>query len=444
MAHQVESLKHDLRTPIVFDVSDPGTGKTFTRIRAFSNRRRKGAGPALIVAPKTLLESAWAEDFQKFEPGIVTSVARAENRDAAFAADADAYITNHDAVKWLAKQPKSFFARFSELIVDESTAFKHHTSQRSKALAQIAPHFEHRSCLTGTPNGRSITDVWHQAFLLDRGRRLGPSFYGFRNSTCTPVQRGRNKDAIEWIDRDGAEEAVFDLLSDITIRHRFEACVDIPANHRYTRHYHLSRKHLKTYQELEATHLLRLKGKELTAINAAAVATKLLQLASGAVYTDDTDFTLVDTGRYEAVLDLVEERAHSLVMFQWKHQRNALIDEATRRGLTFCVIDGDTTDAERKNYVQAYQMGAYRVMFAHPRSAGHGLTLTRGSTTIWASPTYDLELFEQGSRRQYRIGQTQKTETITLVATGTIDEKVVQILEGKNKRMQHLLDLFAS
>ena len=92
----------------------------------------------------------------------------------------------------------------------------------------------------------------------------------------------------------------------------------------------------------------------------------------------------------------------------------------------------------------AYQAGAYQTIFAHPRSAAHGLTLTRGTTTIWTSPTYDLELFEQGSKRQHRMGQTQKTETITIIAPGTIDERAYEILQKKNARMKNLLDLFAT
>ena len=153
---------------------------------------------------------------------------------------------------------------------------------------------------------------------------------------------------------------------------------------------------------------------------------------------------LVDDGRYKMVLDLVEERKHSLVFFHWKHQRDALVAEADKRGLNFCVLDGTVDEHERDRFVTNYQAGVYQVMFAHPKSAAHGLTLTRGTTTIWSSPTYDLELFEQGSKRQHRMGQTQKTETITLIAPGTIEERVYEILQGKNARMKHLLDLFAT
>ena len=445
-AHQTKSLKHDLTTEVVFDTSDPGTGKTFVAIKAFERRRKKRGGRALILAPKSLLRSTWAADFKKFAPTLKVAVATADVRASTFEQDADAYVTNIDAVKWLAKQPKAFFKRFDTLIIDESSAYKHATSLRSKAAAKISGHFRYRRAMTGTPNGRSITDVWHQAFLLDGGERLGKSFYGFRNSVCTPTQVGNSAQAVRWEDKDGAEEAVFGLLSDIVIRHKFEDCVDIPANHRYELVYDLTPNQRKAYDQMEQTQMLMLKGKEpaVIAVNAAVVANKLLQVASGAVYGVDGEAVLVDDGRYKMVLDLVEERKHSLVFFHWKHQRDALVAEADKRGINFCVLDGTVDEHERDRFVTGYQAGVYRVMFAHPKSAAHGLTLTRGTTTIWSSPTYDLELFEQGSKRQHRMGQTQKTETITLIAPGTIDERVYEILQGKNARMKHLLDLFAT
>lgn len=443
-AHQLQSLKHNDRTPIVFDCSDPGTGKTLVRILAFAKRRAAGGGCLLIFAPRSLLRTVWANDFAKFAPHLKISIADASNRDEAFAADADVFITNIDAAIRVAERKPAFFRKFSELVVDESTSLKHHTSRRSKAMAKISKYFEYRCCMTGTPNGNSITDVWHQAFVLDGGERLGKSFYAFRDSVCTPKQVGANANAMKWTDKEGAEEAVFGLLSDIVIRHKFEDCVDVPENHTYSIEYELSPKQLKAYTELETTQMLTMQKQDILAINAAAVATKLLQVASGSVYGGEGKHMTVDTTRYELVLDLVDQRQHSFVLFLWKHQRDALTAEAQRRGISYAVLDGDTSDAERMQIVDAYQTGAYRVIFGHPKTVAHGVTLTKGTATIWASPTYDLELFAQGSKRQHRIGQKQKTETIIVIAKGTIEEKVWEILEGKNKRMRNLLDLFGA
>ena len=400
----------------------------------------------LVLAPRSLLRSVWVNDIKKFAPHLRVSVATAEKRAEAFAVDCDVYVTNVDAAKWLASQPASFFERFTELVVDESTAFKHHTSQRSKALAKISRYFKNRCLMTGTPNSNTILDIWHQALILDGGKRLGNQFFRFRDTVCTPTQVGRSAQMVKWTDREGAEEAVFGLLSDLVIRHKFEDCVDIPPNHQYSVEYELTTKQLNAYEQMEQEQMLTLAGSKpaVLAINAAAVATKLLQVASGAVYDGLGGYVSVDTARYEMVLDLVEQRKHSLCFFLWKHQRDALIKEATKRGVTFRVLDGGTSDRDRDEIVQGYQAGLYQTIFAHPKSAAHGLTLTKGTATIWSSPTYDLEIFKQGSKRQHRIGQTEKTETIIVVAKDTIEQKVYDSMLTKDARMTNLLDLFGT
>jgi len=451
MKHQVQSLAHDKKSALVFDMSDPGTGKTAVRIWAFSERRRKGGGCLLVLAPRSLLRAAWLNDFAKFAPDMKVSVMGADNRAEAFAEKADVYVTNHDAAKWLAALKPAAFTKIEELVVDEGTAYKHHTSQRSKAALKLArrKHIKRKAVLTATPTSNGICDIWHLVLLLDSGARLGPLFFGFRSSVCTPEQVGHSAHAIKWHDKPGAEEAVFGLISDIVIRHRFEDCVDIPATHQYTVDYAMTPKQWKAYKTVETTQLLpMIDGKKITqlsVVNAAAVATKLLQIASGAVYTEAGKCQVIDLSRYEAILDLVEARKHPLVYFFWQHQRDALIAEAKRRDMTYCVLDGDATDTQRIAMVNAYQRGEYDVMFAHPASAAHGLTLTKGTSTIWSGPTYNLEWFKQGNKRQARIGQTEKTEIVVCMAKDTIEEKVYNdILMPKDMRMGNLLNMFAS
>lgn len=459
MAHQKESLKHDKANPLVFDMSDAGTGKTGVRILAFADRRRKGGGCMLVAAPRSLLTAAWANDIRKFAPHLVVSVATAKNREEAFKVKADVYITNHDAATWLGKQKKDFFNKFDELVIDESTAYKHHTSQRSRALFKISAYFKQKKLMTATPTSNGILDIWHQMMLLDGGKRLGKSYFAFRNTVCTPMQVGRSAQAVRWQDKPGAEEAVFSLIEDVVIRHEFDKCVDIPETHTYTVEYELPKKQRDTYETMRDAQLLILHGPpaqqvankmlktapKVTAVNAAAVATKLLQISSGAVYDNAGGHQAIDTGRYEMILDLVEARKHPLVFFYWKHQKAALCDEAARRKLKYAVIDGDASDKDRNEIVQAYQNGAYDVIFAHPQSAAHGLTLTAGTSTIWTCPTYNLEWFSQGNKRQARIGQKHKTEVVVVVAKDTIEEDVYNnILLPKNGRMTNLLDLFAS
>jgi SNF2 family DNA or RNA helicase len=156
---------------------------------------------------------------------------------------------------------------------------------------------------------------------------------------------------------------------------------------------------------------------------------------------DSIGYAPIDTGRYELVADLVEQRAHSLVFFNWTHQRDMLLKEFESRGITCAVIDGKTSDRARKEAVDHFQAGFYRVLLAHPQSAAHGLTLTKATTTIWASPTSNLEHFLQGNKRIYRAGQTQKTETIVVIAPGTVEDKVFARLQEKDARQSSMLEL---
>lgn len=252
-AHQAKTLELLKTSPIVFDTSDPGTGKTRAALEAFLQR---GTGKALVLAPKTLLESAWASDIQRWTPALKASVAYAHNREEAFNADADVYITNIDAVKWLAKQPKKFFKDFTTIIIDESTAYKHRTSARSKAAAKIIKGFAHRELMTGTPNSNTVLDVWHQAFLLDGGERLGRSYYQFRSAVCEPVQVGPQPNHLKWQDKPGSELVVAELLKDISIRHEFADCMDIPPNHTYTISFELSKTLMQKYKNSSASRSL--------------------------------------------------------------------------------------------------------------------------------------------------------------------------------------------
>lgn len=441
--HQQQSIKKFNKTPVIFDTSDPGTGKTRVQIEAFAARRRKKGQCALVLATKSLLEPAWRKDFTEFAGDMKVSIAYAENREEAFNIAADVYVTNHDAVTWLTKQRSTFFKKFDTLILDECTAFKHATSKRSKALAKIVHYFTYRSGMTGTPTSNGITDIWHQVFLLDDGQRLGDYFIKFRNAACDYVKNDKGGDARygKWIDKEGIEEVVATLLEDITIRHKFEDCVDIPENHRYSVPFQMNRKHRELYEELAKKAFLELKGKPINAVNGAVLYSKLLQIASGAVYSSEGEWAEVDHARYELVADLAEERKHSIVFFTWEHQRDALIKEFQKREILFAVFDGSTKDAERNRIVAAYQKGEYQVLLAHPKSAGHGLTLTQGTATIWASPTYNLEHFLQGLKRVHRIGQTKKTETIVVVAEGTIDEDVWNVCKMKDARQNNLLEI---
>jgi SNF2 family DNA or RNA helicase len=445
--HQKKSVSLFDSLPRAMDTSDPGTGKTRVQIEVFASRRSKGEGAALVIAPKSLLKSAWEDDFKKFAPQLRISIASAINRTEAFKQRADVYVTNTDAAKWLAQQKPPFFNGFDTLIIDEISAFKHRTSARSKALNKIKRYFKYRYGLTGTPRANTITDLWHPYFIIDDGKRLGASFWAFRSEVCTPQQVGPLPTMVKWLDKPGSDLAVASLLSDVTVRHKLEECLDIPENYLYTVQYHMEPKQLAKYKDMERDAITLVDRTTVTAVNAAVVMGKLLQIASGSVYTDEFEKAVkkiagISNGRASMVCDLIEERQNSLVFFSWTHQRDALIEELNSRGLTWCLIDSSVTDKKRNEAVTHFQSGFYKVMLAHPQSAAHGLTLTRGTSTIWASPTHNLEHFLQGNRRIYRAGQTEKTETVVVIAANTIEQIIYDKMLAKDAKQTRLLEVF--
>lgn len=451
--NQIESFDFFSPKPRGLDYSDPGTGKT--RIQLDLAYARLHEGKALVIAPKKIVKLAWGNDITKFCPTMRYAIALAPKREQAFNLNADIFITNTDAVTWIALhmfgnktkgiKPKNpnLLDGFSTLIIDEITAFKHHTSARSKALAKIKHYFKYRYGLTGTPDSNHVTDIWHQAFIIDDGKRLGESFYAFRASTCKPKQVGPDAKHIKWIPHEGIEEAIASLISDITIRHKFEDCHDIPENFVTEIKFDPCKKLKTAYDKLKKTAVLEIQkdAQYVSAVNAAALMTKLMQTASGVVYDEAREGVIIDEERYEILTDLISQRQSCVVFFHWKHQRDLIIQHFLKKKITYGLIDGTTTDIQSNRAVERFQQGLYKVILAHPQAAAHGLTLTRGTSTIWVGPTYNLEHYIQGNKRIYRAGQTKRTETVVIMANDTMDETVYDRLQDKNIKQMNLLNM---
>ncbi len=432
--HQTKTTDFILSKPGVLITSDPGTGKTRSVIDAYAKRR---AGRMLVLAPLSILEASWADDIRKFQPSISHSVAFAKNRLKAFNSDSDIVITNHDAVKWIAKNP-AVLDGFDTICIDEFTAFKNKDSQRSKAMAKVANHFEYRIAMSGTPNSNTILDIWHPTFLIDDGERLGVRFYSFRSAVCQPQFNGF---ANVWVDRPDAQEIVASALFDINIRFSLEECIDMPQQVVSTRYVTLNDKTMAAYSTLAEDSVLYTPQGTINAVHAGAKVKKLLQLCTGAVYDEHGNAQGIHAERYDLVMQLVQERKHCLVAFNWQHERNHLVELAEKQSIKYGVIDGSTPANKRKDIVDRMQAGQLQVVFAHPQSAGHGLTMTKATTVIWASPTYNAEHYQQFNRRIYRAGQTQRTEVIRIAAERTWEPDVYEKLETKLSRMDELLGI---
>lgn len=447
--HQDESYSFFSAIDRGFDNSSPGTGKTRVQIEVYRDRPNRGRW--LIVCPKTLMVSAWANDIEKFAPTLTYSIATAENREEAFKQNTDVVIINTDGVKWFtdkanAKKAQAYLKGFTDLTIDEYTTFKHPTSQRSKAMRAISKYFKRRFGMSGTPNPNSVTELFFPALIIDDGKRLGTLWSKFRSSVQIPIQIGPRPEHLKWEDKPGAAQAVNELLHDITIRHAFEdVMTHVPPNFKHVKEFDLSPRMRKIYDKMESEALVAFEDNtSVNAVHAAALRTKLLQIASGAVYDggEDSSYKLVDTTRYDLTAELVETVDHAVVFFNWKHQRDYMAKTFAARDISYAIIDGDVPQKQRDQIVEDYQAGKYQVVMLHPKTGAHGLTLTRGTLTIFPSPLYEADLMLQGLQRIYRGDQDQVTNTVFIQARRTVEgSKVYPRLFEKYEGMSDLLTL---
>jgi len=417
-----------------------GTGKTLSCVLAV--QRHFPGKRVLVFAPLTILEPAWGKDLAFGWPQTTVAIASGSmsKKLKAFNSKAQWVITNHDSVKMVVEN--ELYKDFDVVIIDEGDAFRNRTSKRSKAMVTVAKHVEMFCLMTGTPTPKSVTDIWHLAFLVDAGERLGQNFFGFRQQVCDarPVP-GAPPGAMDFTDKEGANDHVSLQLSDITTRVTLNDVAELPDTTYRTVLVDLPSKLRAQYEFLKKQSIMALdSGEVVTAIHAGSRMQKLLQVLSGALYDEYGEARNVHVDRYALVMDLAEEADHSLVAFNWTHQREGLVAEAKKRKITYEIIDGSVPASRRSGIVERFQAGLIQTLFVHPQSAGHGLTLTRANRIIWASPNYRADLYEQLNHRIIRTGQVRKTEIIHIAAANSVEETVYEKLMGKQVRMLDLLN----
>lgn len=427
----------------VLNLDGCGTGKTLACIHAVKTHWPEAR--VLVLAPLSILETAWVKDLQlgwKDATYAVASKSLARKRKALYS-DAKWVIANHDTVKLIDKD--NIARNFDVLIIDEGDVFRNRQTARSRAAVAVAHQIPIISLMTGTPTPKSVTDIWHLAFLVDKGERLGNNFFRFRQEVCTPRQVfGAPPNAMEWVDKEGANDHVTLMLSDISTRVTLDDVTELPDTIYRDIYVELPQKVRAQYDFLRRESLLALdNGEVINAIHAGARMQKLLQTLSGAVYDESGEVKDLHETRHSLIIDLVKETDHALVAFNWTHQREGLIRAAKREGLSYAVIDGSVPSSKRTQIVNDFQAGKIHVIFAHPQSAGHGLTLTRANRIIWASPTYRADLYEQFNHRIIRTGQKRKTEIIHIAAEDSAEIDVYEKLLMKKGRMMNLLGTLA-
>lgn len=432
--YQRRAIEFILDNPITALLLDMGLGKTVITLTAITELlfNRFEVSRVLVIAPLRVARDTWPAELAKWDhlhhlrASVV--VGTATERIEALTTPADIYIINRENVPWLFEQPNR--PAFDMLVIDELSSFKSHQTKRFKALTRAREQFTRIIGLTGTPAPNGLGDLWAQFKLLDGGERLLPQIGRFRDRWFRP-DKTNGRQVYSWRLRDGAEDEIYNAIDDITISIRSTDHLKLPELTSVQVPVHLNTKARSVYNQLRDQMVLELRGHILDAANAAVLSNKLLQLASGAIYDEDNQALDVHEAKLDALEDFVEAANGKpvLVAFWFRHELARITERFPQaRHLT------TTTDFERWN------TGEIELALIHPASAGHGLNLqTGGSTLIWFTAPWSLELYQQTNARLHRQGQTQPVTILHLCATGTVDEQVLRALEQKNTTQAALI-----
>ena len=420
--------------PVAAVLLDMGLGKTAISLTALLDLLFDSfeAHRILVIAPLRVARDTWPAEIEKWDHlNMLTysvAVGTEKDRKAALMRDADIYIINRENVQWLVEQSGIPFT-FDMVIVDELSSFKNHQSKRFKALMKVRPRIKRIVGLTGTPSANGLMDLWAEFKVLDMGQRLGRFIGMYRNNYFRPDKRN-GQIIYSYKLLPGADKAIYKQISDITISMKATDHLKMPELVMNTHTVELSDDEREHYDELKQTLVLQLPEKEITVANAAALTGKLLQMANGAIYDDDGDHIHIHDRKLDALEDLIEGANGKpvLVAYWFKHDLERIKSRFKVR------------EIKSSSDIREWNAGKTPVAVIHPASAGHGLNLqTGGSTLIWFGLTWSLELYQQTNARLWRQGQQDTVVIHHIITDDTVDGRVLKALQSKEKIQDSLI-----
>lgn len=422
-----------LEHPVCCLMLDMGLGKTVVTLSALWELALDyfDIGKVLVIAPKRVATDTWPRELSKWEhlTGLTASlvVGNRQQREDALNRPAFLYIINRENVSWLVENHRW---DFDTLVIDELSSFKSNRTERFKAMKKVRPLVHRVIGLTGTPAPNSLLDLWPEMYLLDMGQRLGRFITGYRERFFTPDKRNREI-VYSYKPREGAEDAIYSLISDICISMKAVDYLDMPERIDNRIEVAMSAKEKKIYDDFCRDMVVQIGDEELDAVNAGVLSGKLLQMANGAVYGEDHRVLPIHGRKLDALEDLVEAaNGKPLLVAYWYKHDLARIRE--RFPEARCI---DTSKD-----ISDWNAGKVPLALIHPASAGHGLNLQEGGCTIvWYGLTWSLELYQQLNARLWRQGQKHTVVIHHIITKGTHDEDVMRALENKDMRQSNLI-----
>ncbi|TQI66245.1 DEAD/DEAH box helicase [Clostridium sp. KNHs216] len=416
-----------------------GLGKSVITLSAVKELKynRFTVSKVLVIAPKRVAEATWQKEIQKWEHlkllRVSTVLGTAKQRIKALNTPADIWVINRDNISFLVDYYRNDWP-FDMVVIDESSSFKNHQAKRFKSLTWVRSKISRIVELTGTPAPNGLIDMWAQVYLLDGGERLGKTIGGFRQRYFDPDQRNAQQ-VFSYKPKDGAGDTIQDKISDICISMKASDYLELPDCIYDDIPVELDSKAKTAYKKLERDMLLEVDEDEITATTAAVLGNKLLQLGNGAVYGEDHKAVEIHQCKIEAFLEVVEalQGQSALVFYNFKHDRDRLIAALSKSGLRVRVYQDAQDEADWNNH-------KIDILLAHPASTAYGLNLQDGGNhIIWFGLNWSLELYQQANKRLHRQGQKERVFIHNLIVQGSMDEDVMDALQGKSTTQESLL-----
>ena len=435
--HEYQQYATDfiLTHPIAAVLLEMGLGKSVITLTAIQDLCLDSflVHRVLVIAPLRVARDTWPTEIQKWDhlKDLTYSVAvgTANERRAALRQKTFVHIINRENVQWLIED-SGIPWQYDMVVIDELSSFKSHQSKRFKSLMKVRPGVRRIVGLTGTPSSNGLMDLWSEFRVLDMGKRLGRFITHYREQFFEPDRRN-GMQVFSYRPRAGAEHKIYRRIGDITISMRSADYLKMPECVMNTVPVTLDSTEYEIYEEMESKMVTELDGVEIDAVNAAALTGKLCQLANGAIYTPDGETVFFHERKLDALEDLIEGANGKpvLVAYWYKHDLARIQERFKVRELK---SSKDITD---------WNAGKIPVAVIHPASAGHGLNLQAGgSTLIWFGLTWSLELYQQTNARLWRQGQQHTVVIHHIIAEGTIDERIMSALRQKDKTQTALMD----
>lgn len=433
--YQTYATNFVLEHPVAAVLLEMGLGKSVITLTAINDLLYNSfeVRKVLVIAPLRVARDTWPAEIEKWDhlKDITYSVVigTEAERKAALRTKASLYLINRENVDWLINK-SGFSFDFDMVIIDELSSFKSGTAKRFKSLLKVRPKVKRIVGLTGTPSSNGLMDLWAEFRILDMGERLGRYITHYRMNFFVPDKRNQQM-IFSYKARPGAEDAIYRLISDITISMKSTDFLKMPECIINEVEVNLSEEERSVYEELRRDMVVSLGEEEIDAVNAAALSGKLLQMANGAIYNEEKEVFHIHDRKLDALEDLIEGANGKPVLVAYWYNHD--LERIKKR---FKVREIKTLKD-----IKDWNNGDIPVAVIHPASAGHGLNLqSGGSTLIWFGLTWSLELYQQTNARLYRQGQNDTVVIHHIIAKDTIDEDVMKALRLKEKTQSCLID----